>query len=341
MDDVKLLYIGNNLFNKTGYPTTIQTLSKQLRGEGYKVEITSGKLNKVARMLDIIYNILKHQKQVDFVLIDTYSTINFYYAYIASNILRVLNKPYIPILHGGNLPNRLEKSPQLSKSIFLNAYINVAPSEYLEKAFQQEGYKTICIPNTLNIERYTFKKREVITPKLLYVRSFAEIYNPQMAIKTLYELKKEYPEAKLCMVGPDRDGTLKEVKALVAELDLENSVEFTGVLTKKEWHKKAIDFDVFINTSNIDNMPVSIIEAMALGLPVVTTNVGGIKYLINNNINGTLVNPNDVEAMKNATIALIKNRTGNSTEKARKEVEDFQWSVVKHKWNKLLKKHDI
>lgn len=338
MKNVKILYIGNNLFSKTGYPTTLQTLSQLLNNEGYIVKKTSSKLNKVFRMLDIVYTIFKYQKKVDYVLIDTYSTLNFYYAFISSKLLRALKKPYIPILHGGNLPKRLKKSPKLSKSIFSNSYMNVAPSEYLSKAFEQEGYKTICIPNTLNLSIYKFKERDNLEPRLLYVRSFADIYNPEMAIKTLYELKKKYSKAKLCMVGPDRDGTLRKIKELVLELNLENSVEFTGVLTKSEWHKKAIDYDIFINTSNVDNMPVSIIEAMALGLPVVTTNVGGIKYLVNNNINGILVKPDDVKAMTNAIMNLIKNGAGDIAIKAREHVEEFQWEVVKHKWNKLLTK---
>lgn len=336
MKNVKILYIGNNLFNKTGYPTTLQTLSQLLKNEGFTVIKTSSKLSKVARMVDIIYTIFKHQKQVDYVLIDTYSTLNFYYAYLSSKLLKALKKTYIPILHGGNLPERIKKSPKLSKSIFSNSFINVAPSEYLSKAFQKEGYKTICIPNTLDFNLYKFKERKVLEPKILYVRSFADIYNPEMAIKTLYELKKEYPKAKLCMVGPDRDGTLNKVKELVLELNLVNAVEFTGVLTKTQWHRKAIDYDIFINTSNIDNMPVSIIEAMALGLPVVTTNVGGIKYLINNNINGILVNPDDSQAMTNAIVNLIKNGAGNIAKKAREQAEEFQWEVVKHKWNELL-----
>jgi glycosyltransferase involved in cell wall biosynthesis len=338
MKNVKILYIGNNLFRKTGYPTTLQTLSQLLSNEGYVVKQTSGKLNKLARMLDMIFSIFKYQNRVDFVLIDTYSTLNFYYAYISSILLKAFNKPYIPILHGGNLPERLKKSPKLSKGIFSNAYINVAPSEYLSIAFEKEGYKTTCIPNTLNINMYKFKARKVLEPKLLYVRSFADIYNPQMAIKTLFELKKEYPNATLCMIGPDRDGTLKQVQELVEALNLEINVEFTGVLTKSEWHKKATDYDIFINTSNVDNMPVSLIEAMALGLPVVSTNVGGIKYLIRNNINGTLVKPNDVKAMTNAIVDLIKNGAGDTPINTRKYVEGFQWDVVKHKWNKLLTK---
>ena len=338
MKNIKILYIGNNLFNKTGYPTTLQTLSNLLTSESYSLVKTSSKLNIIFRMLDMIYNILKYQKTIDIVLIDTYSTLNFYYAYLCSLLLKTLKKPYIPILHGGNLPDRLKKSPRLSKSIFDNAYINVAPSEYLFNIFEKKGFNTICIPNALQVEGYKFKYRKELSPKLLYVRSFADIYNPEMAINVLFQLKQDYPNAKLCMIGPDRDGTLKNVKELVKELNLESAVEFTGVLTKKSWHKKSEDYDIFINTSNVDNMPVSIIEAMALGLPIVTTNVGGIKFLIKDKINGILVKPNDENAMANAIQYFIENGSGNMTQKAREQIEAYQWNVVKHKWNNLLTK---
>lgn len=333
---IKILYSGNNLFGKTGYPSTLQTLSGLLQKEGFIVRKKSSKINVVVRMLDMLYTIVKYQKTTDVVLIDTYSTWNFYYAYLCTKLLRFFNKPYIPILHRGNLPQRLSTSPKLSKSIFSNAYMNVAPSRYLLEVFQKVGFKTVCIPNTLKIERYLFKNRKNLSPRLLYVRAFAEIYNPEMAIKVLYELKKDYPDVTLCMVGPDRDGTLKNVKRLVEQLNLEKSVEFTGVLTKEAWHKKSEDNDVFINTSNVDNMPVSIIEAMALELPVVTTNVGGIMHLIKNRICGFLVHPDDEMDRANVIKDLFKNESGNITHQARTDVEQFQWEVVKHKWNQLL-----
>lgn len=338
MKHINVLYIGNNLFNKTGYPTTLQTLSNLLANEGYKVVKTSSKLNRVARMLDMVYSILKHQKTTNVVLIDTYSTLNFYYAYSCAILLKYLKIPYIPILHGGNLPNRLIGSPRLSKSIFANAYINVAPSMYLFQVFQNAGFRTVCIPNTLKIDKYRFKERKTLSPKLLYVRSFATIYNPEMAVNALFQLKKHYPNARLCMVGPDRDGSLIRVKDLVKKLNLQDSVEFTGVLTQAAWHKKSEQFDIFINTSHVDNMPVSIIEAMALGLPVVTTNVGGIGFLVKHEENGLLVPDNDYKTMAITIKQLIENGAGNMPQKAREQVEAFRWDAVKHKWNQLLTK---
>ena len=126
-----LLYIGNQ-FNNKGNQSSIDILGRLLGDEGYKVFSASKKKNVVIRLLHMLWACLVHRKKVDVVLIDTYSTLNFYYAFFVSQLCRILELKYIPILHGGNLPERLKRSPRLSKAIFNYAYINVAPSEYIK-----------------------------------------------------------------------------------------------------------------------------------------------------------------------------------------------------------------
>ena len=170
------------------------------------------------------------------------------------------------------------------------------------------------------------------------MRSFSEIYNPELAVSVLHELRKRGNDATLCMVGPDTDGSLSKVKALVANLNV--TVTFTGKLTKAAWIELSKDYNVFINTTNFDNTPISVIEAMALGIPVVSTNVGGMPYLIDNGVDGILVSPNDKEAMADAIAALFSNvsRTESLVFKARKKAESFDWGKVGVLWEGLLKK---
>ena len=331
----KIVYIGNNLTDKN--PTTLVALSKILAEEGYSVHVYSNLKNKFLRFLNSCLGVLKHYN-ADYILIDTYSTKNFYMALAASQLARLLAIKYIPILHGGNLKRRLNRNPLLCTLIFKYAEINVAPSTYFLKVFQSKNFNIVCIPNAIDIKKYSFKKRVNLNPTLLWVRAFDKIYNPTMAVDVLALLQKKYPTAKLCMIGPDKDGSLNKAKLLAKKRTIEDDIEFTGRLTKKQWNEKSRKFDVFINTTTIDNLPVSVIEAMALGLPVFSTNVGGIPFLIRNEENGFLVDSNNTNQMVNAIDKLIKNPTKTSeiVKNARATVCNFDSEIVKDKWNAIL-----
>jgi glycosyltransferase involved in cell wall biosynthesis len=332
-----ILYIGNDFASKSKYNSTMETLSQLLRKENFTIYKSSSKKNKFLRLLDMFFSVVYYRNKIDYLLIDTYSTTNFYYAFFTSQIARFFKIKFIPILHGGNLPFRLDSSKYLSKLIFMNSYKNIAPSAYLKYEFELRGYNSVLIPNVILIENYAYKERKKLRPKLLFVRAFADIYNPTMAVKVLYELKKAYPESRLCMIGPDRDGSYKKVKQLAIDLRVVDSIEFTGVMTQKEWHQKSENYDIFINTTNVDNTPVSVIEAMALGLSVVSTDVGGMPYLIKNKFEGLLMEKGNVNRMKEAVIELVEGKYINLSLAARNKVEKFSWSIIKEQWFEILK----
>ncbi|MFK5983540.1 MAG: glycosyltransferase family 4 protein [Flavobacteriaceae bacterium] len=333
----RLLYIGNRLSNKRGTVTTIDSLSSLLRQEGHEVITASKVENKALRLLDMLWQTFINRNKVALVLIDTYSTQNFYYAVGVAIICRVFKTPYIPILHGGNLPHRLKKNPKLSRKLFKGAKTNIAPSNYLLEAFKKEGYTNLTyLPNTIEIKNYHFKPRKVIRPKLLWVRSFAELYHPLLAIEIVEALEKKNIAVELCMVGPEKDGSLAKCKELAAQKNL--PITFTGLLKKEAWIELSKDYDLFINTTHFDNTPVSVIEAMALGLPVVSTNVGGLPYLIVHDKTGVLVPPNDVDVFVEAIIDLLSDpeKTAVISRNARAAVELFDWEVVKGEWDEVL-----
>lgn len=333
-----LLYIGNKL-SKHGYNTTvIETLGSSLSNEGYKVVYASDKKNQVFRLLDMIFKTIGNSFKTDYVLIDTYSTSSFYYALLISQLCRIFRLKYIPILHGGNLPHRIEKSPFLCDLIFKKAYKNVAPSGYLWNAFKDKyEANLVFIPNSIVIKEYEFSNKEFRVPKVLWVRSFSEIYNPKMAIKVVAELKKSYPEVALCMVGPDNENLMQECQQYAESLKL--NVRFTGRLSKQEWMELSKEYNTFINTTHFDNTPVSVIEAMALGLVVVSTNVGGIPYLLTDKKTAILVEDNDDQAMKNALEMIFSKEETPIflSQNARNEAENFDWEIVKYKWLEILK----
>lgn len=334
----KILYIGNNLSKKSKYHSAMDTLSSMLKNEGFELTCSSSKSNKILRLFSMCLIIFFKRNKTDYVLIDTFSTTNFYYALITSQIARMFSIKYIPILHGGNLPWRIDNKPYFSNLIFNNSYKNISPSKYLQFEFSKRGYKVNFIPNAIEIKDYKFRERRKVKFKILWVRAFDKTYNPLLAIKVLNKLKIINPQVELCMVGPEKDDTFKKSMELVNKMNLKDNIKFTGVLVKEEWHELSKGYDIFMNTTNIDNMPVSIIEAMALGFPIVSTNAGGLPYLISNNNDGVLVSVNNEKEMANAILELMKKPqfVEKLSQNARKKAESFDLENVKQKWLKIL-----
>lgn len=333
---MKILYLGNKLSKHGLNKTTVETLGESLLNEGFNVVSVSNKKNFFFRLIEMIFCTI-FSKNVSYLLIDVYSTKAFWYAFLCSQIARLRKIKYIPILHGGNLPHRLKTHPKLCDMLFGNAFQNVAPSNYLKSEFKKNGFNNIIyIPNTIEIDKYDFKLRKEVEPKLFWVRAFASIYNPVMAVEVFKKIKEKYPEALLTMIGPDKDGSLKLTQQKARELGVD--IIFNGRLTKAEWHKLSESHDIFINTTHFDNTPVSLIEAMALGLPIVSTNVGGIPYLIENNKTGLLVNDGNIVEMVEKIEQLLQNQNlANSLSvNGRVLAESFGWGNVKHLWQKLL-----
>lgn len=333
---MKVLYIGNKLSKHGLNATTIETLGPQLQNLGFEMTYSSSVKNFFFRILSMLVAVCFAPKNAR-ILIDTYSTNAFWYAYFCSQLARLLGKKYYPILHGGNLPNRLQKNPKLCRQLFGNAELNIAPSGYLKHYFEAAGYENVVlIPNSIALAQYPFKERPDFAPKLLWVRAFASIYNPEMAVEVLYELQKKFPTASLTMVGPEKDGSLERTKKYAAELGVE--VVFTGQLSKEAWWNLAKDHAIFLNTTHFDNTPVSILEAMALGLAVISTNVGGIPFLVTDKEEVLLVNDGDVESMVNAIATSVLNATQTQarTKKAYQLVQEMDWEVVKKQWLTVL-----
>jgi len=333
-----ILYIGNKLQRHGRTATTIDTLAPLLESAGFKVHCASHRVNKVSRFLDIITTVLRLKNWTHYVLIDTYSTQNFWYAITVSRLCRLFKIKYIPILHGGNLPRRLLTHKQLVTRYLDNAHAVVSPSDFLKSAFAKALHTPIqVIKNNIEIAQYPFSEREVVQPNLLWVRSFAAVYNPMMALDVLVVLLQNYPNAQLTMVGPDKDGSMETCRQRALKDKL--PVTFTGLLTKTEWIALSMTHGVFINTSNVDNLPVSIIEAMALGLIVVSTQVGGISFLVSHGINGLLVPAANPDEMANAINHILTDQTLAQAVilNAFNTAAQHDWQVIKPQWVALLR----
>ncbi len=342
MDKLKLLYIGNKLSGHGKNESGVEFIGKIL-AQKYSVVSCSTKLNPLLRMFDSIGHIIRFAPKMNFCLLDVYSSSNFYLTVAYSFFLKIYRAKFLCILHGGNLPHRLENSPKLCSYVFGSSHALISPSNYLKTEFAKYGYASLLIPNSIPIKNYPFGQRQNFKPKLLYVRAFHKVYNPVMALESLYSLRQEGINASLCMVGPDKDGSLNICQEKCRELNLQEYVEFKGQMSKEGWIKLSQHFDVFINTTDFDNTPVSVMEAMALGMVVVSTNVGGVPYLIQDGENGFLVPPKNPKAMAHKIKLILEDpqKLVEVSHNARKTVEEFDENAVLEKWEKLLEKQDL
>ncbi len=311
-------------------------MGPRLSDLGYEVVLKSEIRNPLFRLFDMLFAVMKFRKRNPVVLIDTYSTKAFWFASSAGWLCRLLNLRYIPILRGGNLPHRIDTSPTTSRKLFKHAKYNVAVSDYLADAFTKRGLPTKVIHNFVDLSSYPFRQRKQPRPAILWVRAFHEIYNPQLAIRVFHRIASRYKQAEFCMVGPDKDGSMNSCIELAKSLGIQ--VRFTGKLEKTQWISLANDYDIFLNTTNVDNTPVSVMEAMAMGMPVVTTNAGGIPFLFQNGTEGIITPVGDEDKLVEAIEFLLSDSdlAGKISAAARQKASEWDWKVISEKWKTLL-----
>lgn len=334
-----LLLIGNYLSGPKQNQNIWQDLAHHLREGGYSVLTTSNKANKILRLFDMLTTIWRYRKDYDIAQIDVFSGLAFIWAYLSASLLMKIHKPFILTLHGGSLPEFSSRYTLPVQRLLASANAVTVPSHYLFEKLRPYRDDLQLIPNAVDISRYPFHRRVSPEPSLIWLRAFHEIYNPELAVEMLYKLRSKFPAARLIMVGPDKgDGSLQSTQQHAAELGLMDSVKFSGSVPKSEvpvWLNKG---DIFINTTNFDNTPISVMEAMACGLCVVSTNVGGLPYLLEDNRDALLVPPNDPSAMSVA-ITCILTEPGLAeklSENARTKVEQFNWKIILPMWEKML-----
>ncbi len=339
-NQARILIVGNFLSKKVGLRTTCEDFARLLIKSGWSVIQTSRKASRISRVLDMVVTTWKYRTDYDFACIDTYSGLAFIWAELVCYALRIFKKPVILILHGGNLPQFAKRWPKRVKRLMDNASVVTSPSGYLQSKLHSYREDIIMIPNPLEINQYPYHAREDVNPCLIWMRAFHHIYNPELAPQVIASLIPSFPEIRLFMIGPDKgDGSLQSTQQIVKDLDITNHCIFPGPIPKNEVPNWLNNGDIFINTTNIDNTPVSLLEAMACGLCVVSTNVGGIPYLLEDKQDALLVAPNDFQAMSDAIkqILTYHNLAYQLSVAGRKKAEGFDWKKVLPLWEEVFR----
>lgn len=335
-----VLIVGNFLSHANASRGVCEDLVEHLQQRHWRVTYTSRQPGRMARLLDMVSTTWRARRQYRVAQVDVYSGPSFIWAEIVCRLLRRLGKPYILTLHGGNLPQFARQHPRRVQQLLGSAQVVTAPSPYLLEEMKPYRSDLLLLANPIDLPRYPFRLRAHPAPKLVWLRSFHHLYNPTMAVEVLHQLLPAIPDATLLMVGPDRqDGSFQATQALAATRQVAHRVQFAGAVAKSEVPAYLAQGDIFLNTTNVDNTPVSVIEAMACGLCVASTNVGGIPYLLKHGEDTLLTPPGDAAAMA-AGIQRILTEPGLAerlSANARAKVELFDWRAVLPQWEALFR----
>ncbi|HEX8775493.1 MAG TPA: glycosyltransferase family 4 protein [Pyrinomonadaceae bacterium] len=247
-------------------------------------------------------------------------------------VARLYGKRSVLNYHSGQAEDHLERWRRSATATIRLADRLVVPSAYLVEVFARFGLRARAIHNFVATERFHFRERgSSPRPHFFSNRSFEPLYNVACTLRAFALIQQRFPEASLTLAG---DGSQRaELERLAAELDLRH-VTFTGCVLPERMPGLYDEADIFLNSSEIDNMPVSIIEAFAAGLPVVTTDAGGIPFIVADGQTGLITKRGDYEALAACAIRLLEDDELRSTltRNAREECRKYSWSAVRDQW---------
>lgn len=292
-----IFIVGNFFGNQKDMPTTqAEEVKKIFEQRGVQIYFASRHIPRLTRLMDTLWSMWRWSKHYSIVQIHFYGGLALILEDMASLLAKWLGKTIIFTLHGGAIPDKARKHPAWYRRVLSRGAVITCPSAYLIHHLQPLGLNFRLIENTIPLADYHFQEKKVFRPRLLWMRSFHPIYHPEMALEVAKLLQPRYPDLVLYMAGADL-GYLDAVRQLAKDMGLEQQVLFPGYIDIDKKNQLAESCDLYLCTNRIDNTPVSLIEMMALGVPIVSTNVGGIPYLVRNEEEALLVDSEDAPAM--------------------------------------------
>jgi glycosyltransferase involved in cell wall biosynthesis len=314
-------------------------LAQRLSERGWRVFTTSGRQSRGGRLADMLATIARRRRSFAVAQVDVFSGAAFVWAEAACAALRLMRRPYVLTLHGGGLPEFGRRNPQRVRRLLASAAAVTAPSAYLKRHVEVWRQDIEVIPNPIDVQLYERKRSGKAGPRALWLRAFHSTYAPEVAVDAIARLSSIDSQLRLTMIGPDKgDGALAEARERTDRQRLGGRVTFAQAVAKTEVPDVLRTHDIFLNTSRIDNAPVTVVEALAAGLCVVTTDVGGIGDLVAQGRDALLVPPDDPAAMAAAVHQVRGNEHLAETLRAgaRETARAHDWSVVLPRWERLF-----
>jgi L-malate glycosyltransferase len=280
----------------------------------------------------IYYPLLfREMRQADVVHVFSASYTSFLLAPLpAILIAKLYGKPVVLNYRSGEAPDHLRRSA-IARWALRSVDLNVVPSAFLRDVFAGFGIRSRIVANVCDVSRFRYRERRPLRPRLLSTRNFEPIYNVACTLRAFARVQATHPEASLTLVGSGSEEAA--LRQQVRELGL-RQVTFAGRVAQAEIHRFYADADIYVQTPSIDNMPGSVIEAFASGLPVVATRVGGVPAILDAGVHGLLAPDDDAEAVAAQVLTLLNDPSSAArmAATARESCRNYEWAVLRAQW---------
>jgi glycosyltransferase involved in cell wall biosynthesis len=245
---------------------------------------------------------------------------------------RARGKPVVVNYRGGGADAFLETSARWVRPTIRRASALVVPSGFLMEVFARHGLEARIVPNIVDTVRFAPAPRRepaAAGPRILVARNLEPVYDVATGLRAFQLVRRTFPAASLTIAGSGPEGAA--LKSLAAELGVAEAVRFAGRVENEKMPGLYREADVVLNPSLVDNMPISILEALACGVPVVSTDVGGVRHLVRHGETARLVPAGDAGAMA-AEMVRLRNERGlaeRQVEAGRALAESYTWPRVR------------
>ena len=250
-------------------------------------------------------------------------------------VARALGRPVMINYRSGEAPHHLRRSA-IARQTLRAVDRNVVPSQFLKTVFAEHGIETSIIPNIIDRSRFRFRLRQPLQPRLLSTRNFETLYDIDCTLRAFQAVQRRFPDAELTLVGGGSQESALRERAAALSL---RGVTFAGRVRQEDIHEYYAAADIYVQTPRIDNMPSSILEAFASGLPVVSTEAGGVPAMLTHGVHGLLAPVGDADRVAAHVISLLEDATLTErlTAAAYASTDSLVWEQVRGRWVALYR----
>jgi glycosyltransferase involved in cell wall biosynthesis len=326
-----VLFVGSFLSKHQGTSSVSEITALALRDMGCEIRLCSSIKNKYFRLCHIFMVVLFGKYEI--VHLDVFSGPSFKIVQLASFIAKKRGKRVFLNLRGGMLSTFYEQNQTSIKKVFNRSDKIISPSKFLQENFQAFGFQVEHLPNSVDLKRFIPTNSKPDKHTILWVRAFSETYCPEVVIETLRAVKKEFPNASLTMIGPDK-GKRQAVEALIDRYHLGPSVQIIGPVSHDQLPSFYQSHSVFLNTTLYESFGNCVIEAAASGAPIVSNKVGELPHMWQHNHSILFVENNDITEFTQRISEIWQNQSiaDQLVVNARKVAESYDRKAILKTW---------